>query len=160
MDIKNNKFVIYLCRILGFALLIAGLYLSLNLAKTWISWGHDRAKYHEVTAIRENLTVIYNYKAKEYVVDTITGNSYKQIDLNQIFKEQKKVTLYCDNSDYHSCLYLDYNYTNPIRTIIIGIILAVLGGFLAFPNRFVNGFLYTKEKVKKTVHKRKTAKKK
>lgn len=148
MPLKDKKLIVYALRVLGFVLLITGLFLSLNLGKTWISWSHDRSLYHEVTATREDLTVVYKYQDKEYIVDTITGDSYKQIDLNEIFQNQKEITLYCANDDNSECLYLDYNYTNPIKTIFVSLIIAILGGFLAFPNRFINGFLYAKETIK------------
>lgn len=158
MPLKDRKFIVYSFRILGFVLLIVGLFLCMNLGRAWLSWSKDRSLYHEVTATREDLTVLYQYQNKEYIVDTITGNSYKAIDLNQLFKEHKKITLYCENEDYSSCLYLDYNYTNPIQTIFVSFLLALLGGFLAFPNRFINGFLYTKEKVGKKRKKTSTKK--
>lgn len=149
MPFQDRKLIVYSFRVLGFVFLIAGLFVCLNLGRAWFTWSKDRTLYHEVTATRENLTVIYNYENKEYVVDTIQGDSYKQVDLNELFKTKNQVKLYCENEDYNSCLYLDYNYTNPLGTILSSILLALLGSFFAFPNRLVNGFLYAKETAKR-----------
>lgn len=154
MSIKNKKGVVYFFRVLGFVLLVVGLFLILNVGRAWFSWSKDRSLYNEVTATREDLTVIYHYNNKEYIVDTIIGNSYKPVDLNELFKKKEKVTLYCEKEDYSSCVYLDYNYTSPVETIVLGIVLAFFGSFLAFPNRFINGYLYAKETVKKGKEKR------
>lgn len=159
MPLKDRKFIVYSFRVLGFVLLVVGLFLCMNLGRAWFSWSKDRLLYHQVTATREDLTVLYKYQNKEYIVDTITGDSYKPVDLNQLFKEHQKINLYCSNEDYSSCLYLDYNYTSPVQTMLVSLLLAIFGGFLAFPNRFINGFLYTKEKVKKGRSKKTTKKK-
>lgn len=160
MSFTEKNIIVKIMRVFGYMILIASTFLIINLGITWFSWSTDRADYNEVTAVMDEDNIInYTMDGKNYIVDTVGSDSYKKLDITKIFEENKRVKMYCSKEDKGNCLYLDYNYTNPFRTIIISILIALLGGFLVFPNRVVDGFLYAKDEVRKNRNKKSNKKK-
>ena len=156
---KENKKHLKVMRIFGYLVLIVSLFLVLNLGLTWYNWVSDRNDYNKVVATMDNENIVnYSFEGKNYIVDTIGSDSYKQINITKLFKTDKRVTLYCGKEEKSTCVYLNYNYTNPLGTILFCILAALFGGFLVFPNKYIDGFLYTKEAAKK-VHRKRKAKK-
>lgn len=160
MTFTEKNIIVKTMRVFGYIILIASTFLIVNLGVTWFSWSTDRTNYNEVTAVMDEDNIInYTMDGKNYIVDKVGSDSYKELNMAKIFEENKRVKMYCNKENKGDCLYLDYNYTNPFRTIFIGILIALVGGFFVFPNRVVDGFLYAKDEVKKNRKKNKKMKK-